>query len=813
MDGTTVAYEAAALEVVVSGQHVMVAPTQRFVLGRGAGVDLALEHPRVSRRHLVLEHAAHGWTAVDHSRNGTFHDGQQIGAITLTTGTTLSLGGVSNGQRIELRPRKVGAHFDHTSTTVVQNRPSSRRPAVLSSITVGRSSGNDVILDDLLVSRRHARLDRTPKGWRIADLRSSNGTFVNGQRITEAVVTERDVIAIGHARLQIRGSHLSPFVAASGSTFEADGITVTTPSGRRLLQSVGFTLPGRGLLAVIGPSGAGKSTLLNALAGNRPVDEGTVRHAGHDVHRDYDELRQHIAFVPQDDVLHTQLTVRQALTYAARLRFATDIDAATRRSRVTEVLTELDLTGQGDQRITSLSGGQRKRASVALELLAKPSLLFLDEPTSGLDPGLDRSVMHTLRKLADDDRTVVVTTHNVDNIHLCDRVLILATGGHVAFFGRPQEALRYFGKNDFADIFLMLGERPGAYWAQKFRQSTHHATMAPERRPQDPWVSPARSRPASGRRRTQFGLLTQRYLAVIASDRAYTGFLVALPLVLSLLARAVPGSAGLSTRAALATGDPQPRQLLLVLVLGAALMGAAASVRELVKERPIYRRERAIGLSLTAYVASKVVVQGGVAVLQATLFTALALLGRDGPDEPLILSSGVLEVVVAVVAVAVGSMLTGLAISAAIDNPDRGMPLLVLLIMMQLILCGGLFGIHDRPVLDQLAWLVPSRWGFSMTAATTGLAEVTHASPDPAWQHLAGTWSSDLVALAITAVMSLGLVALGLARLDPKLRRTNVTTARSRCARENVSTAFVERPDRVPAPAAAGVAAVSHGHR
>jgi ABC transport system ATP-binding/permease protein len=192
---------------------------------------------------------------------------------------------------------------------------------------------------------------------------------------------------------------------------------------------------------------------------------GTVRYAGRDVYRDYDELRHRLAFVPQDDVLHTQLTVRQALTYAARLRFAADVDAAARRSRVTEVLAELDLTEQAGQQITSLSGGQRKRTSVALELLTKPSLLFLDEPTSGLDPGLDRSVMHTLRKLADDDRTVVVTTHNVDNVHLCDRVLVLAAGGRVAFFGRPEEALRYFGKKDFADIILMLGERPGEYLA------------------------------------------------------------------------------------------------------------------------------------------------------------------------------------------------------------------------------------------------------------------------------------------------------------------------------------------------------------
>jgi hypothetical protein len=158
--------------------------------------------------------------------------------------------------------------------------------------------------------------------------------------------------------------------------------------------------------------------------------------------------------------------------------------------------------------------------------------------------------------------------------------------------------------------------------------------------------------------------------------------------------------------------------------------------------------------------------------LQATLFTALALLGRSGPDEALVLDRATLEILVAVVAVALASMLTGLAISAAIDNADRGMPLLVLLIMMQLILCGGLLGIHDRPVLDQLARLVPSRWGFSMAAATAGLTTTTHAPLDPAWQHLASTWFSDLAALAITTVIPLGLVADGLVRLDPK-RRTH----------------------------------------
>src|SRR5664279_3357300 len=247
----------------------------------------------------------------------------------------------------------------------------------------------------------------------------------------------------------------------------------------------------------------------------------------------------------------------------------------------------------------------------------------------------------------------------------------------------------------------------GAQWAARFQRSPHYRYAALRRRPMPPVGSPPgadrarqsgpnparprRSVPSQQRVHTQFLVLCRRYFAVIASDRQYAIFLIVLPLVLSLLARAVPGSAGLSVSAAAAADDPQPRQLLLVLIIGAALMGAAASVRELVKERPIYRRERAIGLSIGAYLTSKILVLGIITGLQATLFTTIALLDRNSPDDPLVLPSGHIEVLLAVLAVTVTSMLTGLLISAVIDNADRGMPLLVLLIMIQLILCGGLF--------------------------------------------------------------------------------------------------------------------------
>jgi hypothetical protein len=266
-------------------------------------------------------------------------------------------------------------------------------------------------------------------------------------------------------------------------------------------------------------------------------------------------------------------------------------------------------------------------------------------------------------------------------------------------------------------------------------------------------------------------VLTRRYVAVITSDLQYAVFLAVLPVVLSLLARAVPGDAGLSVAAARAAGDPQPQQMLLVLIMGAALMGTSTSVRELIKERPVYLRERAIGVSIGAYLASKVLVLAVVTGLQAVLFTVLALIGRNGPDDPLILSVGRAEILLAVFAVTLASMLTGLLISGAIDNADRAMPLLVLVLMVQTVLCGGLFAVSDRPVLDQIAWLVPSRWGFSMTAATTQLGEITRGAVDPAWSHTATDWWTSLALMAVIGVVTLVLVVLTLARLDPKRAR------------------------------------------
>jgi ABC-type multidrug transport system ATPase subunit len=786
------------LEVRHAGGSVRVPADRPFVIGRGPDADLDLPHPRVSRRHAVLELTGAGWTLTDSSSNGTYLDDDRITVLRVDRPVVVRLGRGSGGTTVELHPvgappAPAPARAPLLPTLVARPDPTPPGPVAARGpgrdttvhlvtsgrLTIGRLPDNDVVVDDLLASRRHAVLERRPDGgWELHDLESGNGTFVNGSRTARATVTPADVIGIGRTLLRLQGDRLVAVVDSGDVAFAAHGLSVTVGGGKRLLDDVSFSLPGRCLLAIVGPSGAGKSTLLRALTGSRPADHGHVRYDGRDLYAGYDELRHRIGLVPQDDVLHPQLTVRRALRFAARLRFPADVPAADRDRRVEEVIAELGLTGQADQRIDTLSGGQRKRTSVALELLTKPSLLFLDEPTSGLDPGLDRSVMRTLRGLADGTdgagRTVVVVTHSVLNLDVCDLLLVLAPGGHVAYFGPPREALGYFGERDFADMFLQLDRVPGPVLAARFKASAQHRryvaapTAALPRVPERP--GPPRTAPRQQGWLTQLGVLCRRYLAVIAADRQYALFLALLPLVLSLLARLVPGSAGLSSTTAVAERTGQPNQLLLVLVLGGALMGIAASIRELVKERPVYRRERAIGLSLSAYLTSKLLVLGVVTAVQAAVFTVLALLGHRPPDAAVVLGSGVVEVLLAVVAVSVLTMVVGLVISAFIDNADRGMPLLVLVLMLQLVVSGGLFPVHGRAVLEQVAWLVPSRWAYAMGASTVDLNPNVRGDPDPLWEHASGPWLLAVGVLAAQLLVLLGIAARLLRRQDPVRR-------------------------------------------
>ena len=605
------------------------------------------------------------------------------------------------------------------SSSIVR-QPSAIMRLPTKTLRIGRASDNDVVVSDLSVSRYHAELRKTGRGYEIVDLASHNGTFLNGQWVTAAPVTERDIISIGPATFRLVGDELQEFIDTGDISLAATDLTVRLPNGKVLLDHVSFPLGERCLLGVIGPSGAGKSTLLGALTGTSPATEGSVLYDNRDLYTYYAELRHRIGLVPQDNILHTQLTARRALGYAAELRFPRDTSKAERKRRIDEVLQELSLTQHAETRTAAMSGGQQKRVNVSLELLTKPSLLFLDEPTSGLDPGLDKSVMEMMAGLAHDGRTIIVVTHSVANLNLCDRLLVLVPGGKVAYFGPPEEGLHYFGKPGWAEVFQAFDAEPNRDWAGEFRRSSAHdryvAAEMSSSAPASAAAQPAPPPPATRNRLAQLSTLCRRYLAVIASSRVYLAMLAVTPIVLAGAVRLMPAPEGLA-------GGPgtnaDAQGLLLILVMSACFTGAFLSVGEIVKERNIYARERAAGLSVGVYLWSKLLVLGFISALQAMLLVLLGLAGRPMPATGAFLKSAPLaEILIATGFLALASMALGLLFSAMTNSPEKTMPLLLVAVVVQIILSGGVFTVNGKVGAEQLAWLAPSRWGFAATAAT-----------------------------------------------------------------------------------------------
>ncbi|MEV4194168.1 ABC transporter ATP-binding protein/permease [Streptomyces toxytricini] len=776
-------------------------PSRTYHVGRDPLCDICLEDARVSWHHAVLRPEGDHWTVQDEdSTNGTWADGHRVREWSVGPGSELRFGSATDGPRALLLDRgraaapppapPVGpladepprapaagapARVSSPSLTGTFRRPTSIRQVPASTaVRIGRADDNDLVIDDLVVSRRHAELRALPDGTHeIHDLGSHNGTYLNGVRTDRAAVSEGDIIGIGHTALCLAGGRLQEYTDTGEVSLDVQDLTVAVDRGRKtLLDHVSFPVGAKCLLAVVGPSGAGKSTLLGALTGLRPADHGTVLYDGRDLYRDYAELRSRIGLVPQDDILHAQLTVRRALTYAAELRFPQDTAKAERQARVDEVITELGLDQRADQPIHSLSGGQRKRVSVALELLTKPSLLFLDEPTSGLDPGMDRSVMHMLRGLADDGRTVIVVTHSVLSLDVCDRILVLAPGGRTAWYGPPQETLPFFGFDQWPEAFEAFEADRDRDWAGQYRASPQYARYVqgaarqprhPEERHAGAFAAPPPKAQSWG---AQLSTLVRRYAAALGADRTFLAIMVALPFVMGAMARALAG--GSLTRESAVN-------VLLILCVGAVLTGAANAVRELVKERTIYQRERAVGLSRSAYLMSKVAVLGAVTTAQAAVLTLVGLYGVDtnAPGGRGVLLPPLAEIILATALLSFTAMMLGLLVSALVRKEEVTMPLLVLLAIVQVVFCGALLRLDGAPVIGQLAWLVPSRWALGAMAGTVDLGAIVPGAltADPLFAHDPRVWLLDLGMLAALSVLFGVLVARLLRRHEPAIMR------------------------------------------
>lgn len=824
-------------------------PSRAYTLGRDPQGDVVFDDARVSWRHATVSFNGRSWVIEDHgSTNGTFVQGQRIHQMELGAGSAVNLGNATDGPRLNLsgaaasvatpqaqpqqqpyaaqganpgwgqqapaqqppqqqapqagwqQPQQAAAHIpQQQGSGGAAGAPpvhGDRSPTTFHQFSlgrvmrIGRALENELVVSDLQVSRHHAEFHATPDGrMEIRDLGSHNGTYVNGQPIAKGgsqLLGPADVVGVGHSTFRIVGDRLEEFVDTGEVSFSARHLTVTVDGGKQILKDVSFGVPEKSLIAVIGPSGSGKSTLLKALTGYRPANQGEVLYDNRNLYKQFAELRQRIGLVPQDDILHKELTVKKALKYAAKLRFPADTTAAERQARIDEVLRELKLDIHKDKKVTSLSGGQRKRVSVALELLTKPSLIFLDEPTSGLDPGMDRDVMQLLRGLADDGRTVLVVTHSVAELAICDKLLVMAPGGSVAYFGPPDEALNFFGYDTWADVFSAFENYRDYDWAGRWKGSQHYQMYAADIdavAPQSVQVPPmqAMKPPKPQGWMSQFVTLVRRYVSVIVSDKGFLALMVILPAVLGAVSLLIDADRGLLPNPA----NPQTGRIipngtattvLLILAVGACFAGAANSVRELIKERVIYERERATGLSRSAYLMSKVFVLGMITVLQGLLVGVIGFSSREIPEEGLVFGSAtLLELSVPIMALGFTSMMFGLIISSLVKTAEKTMPLLVMFAIIQVVFTGCLFTLHGSIGVNQFSFLMPSRWAVAASGATLDFNKIsppeTAGDNDPLWEHTAGAWAMDMGALLVLGVICGFFVARFLRRHEPEVMR------------------------------------------
>lgn len=701
-------------------------------IGRDAENDIVVEHPQVSRRHAEIRVSPFGREIADlGSTNGLTVGGRRVQTHLLHDGDVVVLGpGVELTYLTPLIARPATIHdLDFRGRTT---------------LTLGRASENDVVLSQPSVSRQHARISRAADGHvSVEDLGSSNGTFVNGSRLkpeTAVRVDPDDVIVIGTYRFILGADALAEEDSTTDLALDCVGLTQSVGNGLRILNDISLAIRPREFVAIVGASGSGKSTLLTALSGFRPAREGRVLVNARDLYREFEAYRHSLGYVPQDDIIHTALPVSRALDYAARLRLPIDTTSAERLARVDAVIQELGLTERAGVPVGQLSGGQRKRVSIGVELLTRPGLFFLDEATSGLDPGTENQMMHLLRRFADDGKTIVLITHATKNVRLCDQVVFLSRGGHLAFFGPPAEALDYFGVSDFDEIYVRIEqELSPVEWAQRYRASAAYAQYVAGRLEEkygrsvlDPAsrtalapalsASQAAAQPAgrggppltNAASRSQFKVLSRRYLDIIFRDRVNVALLFGLAPVLG----AVDLLAWPRNVLDPFDGDtPKTMSMLFIAAIVPFLVGSLSSVREIVKEASIYKRERAVAVEIGPYLLSKAAVGALFAFYHATALLLVKLLAVDlGP-----MGNGVILVWLFLFMAAFSGVLWGLLISAWAKREEHAMLLVIGLVVLQIVFSGALFSLSG-PAGQVIGATSTTHWTFAGITTAAGIS-------------------------------------------------------------------------------------------
>ncbi|HKD13437.1 MAG TPA: FHA domain-containing protein [Candidatus Angelobacter sp.] len=662
----------------------------RLLLGRTAGKGrFAIDHSSVSETHAEVVIASDGRATLTDlkSLNGTFVNGEHIGSKVLEEGDLVQLGACESYLLLfrDSRPRA------QKLSEIELNQPV---------IKLGRNPSNTIRLEHPTVSAFHAEIHKNNGSFELIDLDSSNGTFVNGARIQRRVLNQRDRISLGAMQFVFNGQQFEQQADGTrirlvAQQLRAEARDLQTGRTLRLLDDISLVLDPCEFVGLLGPSGAGKSTLMDALNGFRPAAQGKVLLNDRSLYEYLAVLRTLIGYLPQDDILHRALTVRECLFYSAKLRLPDDYTDAEISARVNEVMRTLDLTERAQNCIHQLSGGQRKRVSLGIELLSKPSLLFVDEPTAGQDPRTEAKLMELFREIANKGATVVINTHLLGSFSLLDKVAVLVRG-KLAFFGPGHEMLPYFKAQRPQEVFDRLHEQPPEHWANAYRQSTlckqyindpigEETSEVIRKAP-----IPQKEQKVRHSAIRQFFTLLSRQLTLKVKDKGNVAALLVPPALIALL------------MGFMKQGPNEPKSLFMM-VLVALWFGCSACVREIVDETAIYKRERQRELKIGSYLGSKLAYLAVVTGLQTGLFVGVMTI--MGTQENHFLAAWGLTWLLGF-----QGGLIGLLISAIASSAEKALYAFPLTMIPQLLLAGLLIPVsalhpfyvttvNDRPVI------------------------------------------------------------------------------------------------------------------
>ena len=584
-------------------------------------------------------------------------------------------------------------------------------PMLSTETKIGRESNNEIVLSSPTVSRTHAVITRRGEQFFMSDNRSINGVFVNGSRIfANYQLKEKDVIQIANHTLIYTNGKIFYKNVVQGINIEIHNLNKIVDHGRKkILDDVNGTIESNEFVAIVGGSGAGKTTLMNAISGFDEKITGDVFFNGIRVKEHFNQLKSLIGYVPQEDIIYENLTLKKMLYYTAKLKMPPDTSRQEIDKRIQDVLKMVELEAHQNTYIRKLSGGQKKRASIAVELLADPSLFFLDEPTSGLDPGTEQKLMITLNKLSKSQgKTIVMVTHTTQSLQLCDRVIFMGRGGRLCFAGTTDQAKQFFQTDNLVDIYNMITDKP-ELWSQQYKNCMERGSSM--------------TRPTPGRieKRTkkagpgQVFILIRRYMELIKNDLQRLALLFLQPILIALLLSVVANEKAFHVY-------DDTKSILFSLSCAGIWIGLFNSIQEICKERAILKREYMGNLKLSYYIFSKFFVQTFLGGLQALLMTLIFSFTVGHSAEGVFFGNPFFENLVTVWLTIEASMAMGFIISALVKNGDRAMTMAPFVLIIQLLFSGILFALEGAGNL--ISYVTVSKWSVECLGKTAALNDL-----------------------------------------------------------------------------------------